>query len=153
MKRKLCALFLAVLMVLPLSGCVVEGLMIVTVATLVAGIGDHYALRTNWGIQLPDGYEELYGMTEVGRDGDRYHVIRYDSAADLDALVVWNRAPCGAELQQMVNDSLERIEVPSEVYPDYNNWSWFQMIGEDDSRDQLLIFCDGNTLYIYEHYM
>ena len=86
MKRKLCALFLAVLMVLPLSGCVVEGLMIVTVATLVAGIGDHYALRTNWGIQLPDGYEELYGMTEVGRDGDRYHVIRYDSAADLDAL-------------------------------------------------------------------
>ena len=152
MKKKFCALFLALLMAFPLSGCVIEGMVVVTVATLVAGIGDHYALRTNWGIQLPDGYVELYGVTEVGRDGDRYHVIRYDCSADLDALVAWNQAPCGC-LKQTPKESLERMEVPLEFYPDYDNWYWFQMIDEDDSRDQLLLFRDGDTLYIYEHYM
>lgn len=153
MKKKLCALFLSVLMAIPLSGCVGEFLLVMIVADAVATYGDPYVMRINWGIQLPDGYEELYGTSEKGRDGNRYHVVRYGDESVLDDLLSWGEAPYGANFKSFSETVLDAMEVPLEFRPDYEASGWYYTSQTDDNRDKLLLLRDGNTLYIVECYM
>lgn len=154
MKKKLCALLLAVLMAVPLSGCVGELLLVATVATAVATHDDPYVLRINWGIRLPDGYEELFAEVEEGKDGNRYHVVRYEDTAELANWVPWMYNVENLEdYQALARLSLERMNIPQEFLPNFHDCAlWFDQ-QEVDFRDKLLIIWSENTIYIIEYYM
>lgn len=142
------------LMAVPLTGCVGEMLLVGTVVSIVAMYDDPYALRINWGIRLPDGYEELYAEQEEGKDGNRYHVVRYEDTTEVAHWVPWSYNVENLEdYQALAERSLERMKIPQEFLPKFHDCAiWFDQ-QEVDQRDKLLIIWSENTLYIIEHYM
>lgn len=154
MKKKLCALCLAVIMLFSLGGCVIEGLVVMTVASVVMTYDDPYVLHINWGIRLPDGYEELYAEEEEGRDGNRYHVVYYEDTTVLAEWLPWSyNVEDMEDYRTLAERALERMDIPQEFYPEFQDCALWFSCQEGDPRDKLLIIWNDNILYIIEHYM
>lgn len=158
MKKKLCALFLAVLIAIPLSGCV----SFITASVVYHAIlpdDQEYAavVRANWGITLPAGFEQIFYSSEQHPrgEGPRYCVLQYEDEAQLDGFREWT-AEIGAttycsSYAELVEKTLEGLSVPEEHHPDYEHAVWWYCRATDkDTRDELLMLRNGTMLYIIE---
>ena len=158
MKKKLCALLLAVLTVVPLSGCV----SFITASVVYHSIlpdNQEYAavVKANWDISLPSGFELLFSESEAHPrgEGPRYGVLRYADEAALDGFREWTEVVgptryCGS-YTELVEETIEELVIPEESYPDYEQalW-WYSHATDEDPRDEILMLRNGATLYIIE---
>lgn len=119
-------------------------------------------LETNWGFELPiyalcsEVYEKDEGPSFHG-DGIRYHVYQYKYEDYIDLMLVWetmeNVSIFGKTYSEEADSWLDRLEVPDEWRPDYENC--FYRYRTQDDNSQLLIFWDRelNRLYIAESFI
>ncbi|MBE6990050.1 MAG: hypothetical protein E7426_04815 [Ruminococcaceae bacterium] len=122
-------------------------------------------LRANWGVRIPwaawcrEIYEADSGPSPQG-DGLRYHVYSYCYEDEMtENLVVW-REPEGQTINgtdcvDVADSYLERLVVPPSKRPDYENCLLWYATGEEDPRDELLLFLDTvqNRLYVLECFL
>ena len=153
MEKKLFLLLMTGMMVIFLNGC---GLL--TAVAVISSFQTYESvMELNWGIDLPDGYEELYYESEPHPrgEGPRYCVLSYADEAALDGFRDWTAVEgpttyCDS-YSELVEETIAHLEVPEEYYPDYANcfW-WYQRSTDGDIRDELLMLRKGNILYIIE---
>lgn len=141
--------FTAFCVILLLSGCGARGYAPV--------------LRANWDLALPDACRETYeidsGESFQG-DGVRYHVYALEDADALAAVLEdWSgRAGQSTDenrLTEKAEEYLTELSVPTEEWPAYENClCWFK-VGENDSRDQILLLLDkeAGRLCVIESFM
>ena len=167
MKKKLCALLLAVLMVIPLSGCVIAmtATTVVLTATVVydALVPDEqqYArvLRNNWDISLPEGFELICCEEIPGPHGDglRYALLRYNEPSVLDDFRAWTGEEGTtyffSSYTRLVEEAIDYLSVQEEFHPDYENLLWWYTHKADTPWDEILMLRDGDLLYIIQSFV
>lgn len=119
-------------------------------------------LEANWGFELPisalcsEIYEKDEGPSFHG-DGIRYHVYEYRYEDYIDLMFAWdsseNTSIYGKTYSQEADSWLDRLEVPVEWYPNYEDCFYHYKAQDDNS--QLLIVWDPelNRLYIAESFI
>lgn len=158
MKKKLCALVLAVLIAISLSGCVT---CLTAISVYDALVPDElqYAnvVETNWGIKLPtDGNcERLYYDSEHHPRGEglRYGVLRYEDETVLDDYREWTTEDGpGYYLDSyldLVTEAFDALSVPEEYRLDAETCQWWY---HRDGQDEIILFRSENILYVIESF-
>ena len=137
MKRTVCVILAALLCAAMLAEC--------------GGYGG--VLRANWGLRLPEN-REVYasdsGESFFG-DGVRYHVF----ACDAEKLKPWRGAEEPPDRIMQATALLDELEVPAEHRPDWERCAVWYAAGENDQRDELLLFWnrEAGLLYVLEQFM
>ena len=167
MKKKLCALLLAVIMLFSLSGCVTfltaatVGLTAITVYDAMVPDEQQYAavLRRNWDISLPEGFELIYSEETPSPHGDglRYALLRYNDSSVLDDFRVWNGEEGATyffnSYTELVEEAIDYLSVPEEFHPNYENLLWWYTNKEETPWDEILMLRDGDLLYIIQSFV
>lgn len=158
MKKKLCALVLAVLMAISLSGCV-SLIAASVVYHAILSDDQEYAVvvKANWDISLPSGFELLFYESEEHPrgEGPRYCVLRYTDETALDEFREWTEVVgpttyCDSYME-LVEETIDKLSISEEFHPDYEQavW-WYCNATDEDSRDEILMLRNGSILYIIE---
>ncbi len=158
MKKKLCVLILALLIVISLSGCVTF-MTAVSVYDAIVSDEQQYAtvLKANWGITLPSGFERLYYESEEHPrgEGPRYCVLKYEDDSSLEDFRNWTTEDgtttyCDS-YSELVAETVEFLNVPEEFWLEFDQcvW-WYCRATDEDTRDELLMLRNGPVLYIVE---
>lgn len=158
MKKRIVVLVLSLLMMISLTGCL--GIFTATVVYDALGPGRTYAsaLKRNWGLRLPAGYEEVYYISEPHPrgEGPRYCILRYEDEGALDEFRPWTTEDGATTYYDsyldFIEEALNDLEVPTEFYPDCARCEWWycRQPESEDSRDEMLILRSGGMLYIVE---
>ncbi len=122
------------------------------------------ALEANWGFSLPFKaryqliYEKDSGPSFHG-DGIRYHVYSYRYEDYIDLMFPWE----GRERNTIYNKTyseevsqwLDRIEVPDQWRPDYDNGNCSYRYRRKEDNSQIIIVWNStlNRLYIAESFI
>ncbi len=158
MKKRICALFLAVFIMLSLTGCVSIFTAFAVYDAIVPDEQQYAAVvKANWGLDLPQGYERLYYNSEQHPrgEGPRYCVLSYEDESVLDNFRDWTTEDGATtycdSYSELVEETVSFLEVPEEyrVNCDECVW-WYCRATDEDTRDELLMLRDGNLLYIVE---
>lgn len=136
---------------------------------LLVGIGirsliPSYAsvFEANWGIQLPvKALCRQIFATDTGPsfhgDGTRYHVFSYRYEDYIDLMIAWRYKENATLFYDSYSETAEKLlsnlQVPEELYPDYDNCFYCYRTQEDNS--ELLIFWNPecNRLYVLEQFL
>ena len=154
MKKKLCALVLAVLVAIPLSGCVSFIAASVVYHAILSDDQEYAAVvKANWDISLPSGFELLFYESEEHPrgEGPRYGVLKYEDEAVLDQFMEWTKIEGSTWYFDFVEETIESLSVPEEYHPDYEQtvW-WYSHATDEDPRDEILMLRNGSTVDIIE---
>lgn len=158
MKKRICALFLAVFIMLSLTGCVSIFTAFAVYDAIVPDEQQYAAVvKANWGLDLPQGYERLYYNSEQHPrgEGPRYCVLSYEDESVLDNFRDWTTEDGATSYHgsytELVEEAIEVLFVPEEYHPDYEAavW-WYYHARDEDMRDEILMLRNGEMLYIIE---
>lgn len=136
----------------------------VSAVVLIAGANSYSpVLQANWGFSLPakarcaEVYKTDSGPSFHG-DGLRYHVFSYRYEDYIDLMFAWADADQRATIYHgsytdAAEDWLDRLGVPAERRPDYENCAYWYSAQEDHS--EIIVFWDNdaNRLYIIESFL
>ena len=160
MKKKLCALLLAVLILFSLSGCAT---LLTATAVYDALVPDEqqYAavLRRNWNISLPEGFELIYygEIPSPHGDGLRYALLRYNDPSVLDDFRTWTGEEGTtyffSSYPELVEEAIDYLSVPEKFHPDYENPLWWYTHKADSAWDEILMLRSGDLLYIIQSFV
>lgn len=166
MKTKLCALLLAVVMLVPLSGCKRAAALLTATAVLAAydaALPDaqRYAtvLERNWEISLPKGFELICSeeIPSPHGDGYRYAVLRYEDSSVLDDFQAWTGKE-GATYSfdsytELTEQAIDALSIPGEFHPTYGEHQWFYTCRAKTPWDEILMIRSGDLLYIIQSFV
>jgi len=161
-KKRLSVLLLTLLMTVLLSGCgVLLAVGIAGDAVYDAMVSDEQqyarALKTNWEITLPDGYEIMFYDSErhPRGEGPRYCALYYADSAVLESFRPWTAeekaTTCCGSYSELAEETLTALSVPEEYQPNgADGFWWYTHSAGKDVRDEILMLWSGNMLYIVE---
>ncbi len=119
-----------------------------------------YVLKINWNIELPKNLKEIYEISTDANfhgDGTRYHIFTYQEDEQVQDMFKWTlneqETLYYKSYQEFVDDSLNKLNVPSTNYPNYaNSQYWYN---KKDDNSEIIILWDSleNKLYIIESFL
>lgn len=112
------------------------------------------SIYLNWSIDLPDSYREVYSADSgpsFHGDGERYHIFEYRNGDEINQALKWSKGK-NALLEEEVNEILDKLNIPEEYMPDYDEEYKFSIKAKTDSSIIYLIYTpDTGRLYIIEN--
>lgn len=135
---------MAILLMLLFGGC-------------ASGYGE--TIEANWGITLPDGYEQAY-QADTGAsfhgDGVRYHVLSYPEEMEFEGIkwgAVSQETLFAGSALEAAQDFLAQLEIDEAWNIPYERCVAYHQSQEDNS--ELLLFWDEEdaVLYIVESFL
>lgn len=120
-------------------------------------------LNVNWGFELPSKshYSEVYSKNSGSSfhgDGIRYHIFSYKEAEPISEMFDWNNGEdektiYSSSYEDAVNEWLNRIDVPTEEFPNYSECLYWYESQEDNSEIIVIWDSSKNRIYIAESFM
>ena len=110
-------------------------------------------LNSNWDIEIPGNYTEIYGNSTESflGDGERLHIFEYDNDVELEQCLDFT-AKKSSGVEAYINAKLSSISVPVEYMPEFDGeYRYFVEKRDDLSKLYLVYFPEEKKLYIWEH--
>ncbi len=136
---------------------VISAITVTTILSTAIIIKEHnryyHIININWKINLPREYEEIY-YTDSGPsfhgDGKRYSIFQYESLDEINNILDWKTR--NDNIEQPIINILEKLEVPKEYYPNFNDeFKYYYNIEEDRSQIYIILNSNLKKVYIVEN--
>jgi hypothetical protein len=113
---------------------------------------EKYAIGVNWGVAIPEDFNEEYHTRTLSfhGDGERYTV--YD-ASPQNSFVSGFSAVKDREIETFVSEIIQRLEVPADYQPDYKTvYAWKKNQKSDNSTLVMLYSSESKRLYVVQEF-
>ena len=119
-------------------------------------------LKINWELSLPHdaAYSEVYSQSSESTfngDGTRYHVFTYVNTTPISEMLAWQsterKTLYSGSYSAAVEDWLDKLGVPANERPVYENCSYWYQSQADNSEIIILWGERENKLYVVESFL
>ena len=132
----------------------VVGCVIILLSACAYSIQDYTsAINTNWSIQLPSSYTEVYS-TDDGQsfngDGSRYHVFQYEDINDIENSLDW-KTNKNTIVENQVIEIMSNLDIDDMYLLNFDQtYKYVEKYGGDGSSLFLILIED--MLYVVEEF-
>ena len=132
----------------------VLGCVIILLSACAYSIQDYTsAINTNWSIQLPSSYTEVYS-TDDGQsfngDGRRYHVFQYEEINDIENSLDW-KTNKNTIVENQVIEIMNNLDIDDMYLINFDQtYKYVEKYGGDGSSLFLILIED--MLYVVEEF-
>ena len=132
----------------------VVGCVIILLSACAYSIQDYTsAINTNWSIQLPSSYTEVYS-TDDGQsfngDGRRYHVFQYEDINDIENSLNW-KTNKNTIVENQVIEIMNNLDIDDMYLMDFEQtYRYIEKYDGDGSSMSIILIED--MLYVVEEF-
>ena len=135
---------------------IISAITITTILSTVIMVKEHnryyHIINSNWKINLPREYEEIYHIDSGASfhgDGARYSIFQYENLDEINNAIEWKDKNSSIEIN--IVSVLRGLEVSEEYYPDFKtNFKYYYYMKEDNSKIYIILDTNLNKVYTVE---
>ena len=132
----------------------VVGCVIILLSACAYSIQDYTsAINTNWSIQLPSSYTEVYSTNDgqsFNGDGRRYHVFQYEEINDIENSLDW-KTNKNTIVENQVIEIMSNLDIDDMYLLNFDQtYKYVEKYGGDGSSLFLILIED--MLYVVEEF-